>query len=433
VASDENGTLTPGAESLLPLIPIPSVTSAAAGWNRGLLDPSAVRLAPRLGFALTGDDSRLAIRGGYGVFLNQWAYSVQTAFARNLPFFFTKQVDVPADVRVPTLTTANILTGEPTGTVGANIMDHDYNVEYSQTWSGGIQYETSPSTLVEALYMGTWTLGADNATVGNVPEPGPGSIQARRPIPQLSRINAIRFDGKSIYHGLTLKAERRFRDSYAYNVSYTLSTSKDDASSPGATESEANVPQDVRNIFGPGGEWAPSSFDHRHQFVASGVYQLPFFAGAGGLAEKLLGGWRTNMIFIAQSGAPFTVNLAVDRANVGSGPAQRPDQLHDPNLEKGRTPERWFDTSAFALPALYTFGSTPRNSVLGPGYVNLDFALAKTWTLGTSNLEVRWEVFNLLNRANFDLPNRTFGNANFGRIFSAKNPREMQLGLRLAF
>ena len=64
----------------------------------------------------------------------------------------------------------------------------------------------------------------------------------------------------------------------------------------------------------------------------------------------------------------------------------------------------------------------------------MDFALAKTWALpGNSQLEFRWEIFNLFNRANFDLPNRIFGNPNFGRIFSAKNPREMQFGLRLSF
>jgi hypothetical protein len=411
------------------------VTSAEAGWGRGLLDPSTVRLAPRAGFALALNDSRAVVRGGYGIFLNQWAYSVQTAFARNLPFFFTRQVDVPADVRVPTLQTRNILTSDATGTVGGSIMDYAYNVEYSQTWSGGLQYQLRPATMAEVFYMGTWTLGADNATVHNVPEPGPGPIQTRRPIPQLSRINAIRFDGKSIYHAVTLKVERRLAGSFAYNVSYTLSDSKDDASSPGATESEANVPQNVRNVFDETGEWAPSSFNHRHQFIASGVYEFPFFRGAGGVAEGILGGWRTNAIFIAQSGAPFTVNLGVDRANIGAGPAQRPDQSHEPNLIGGeRTPERWFDTSAFSLPAPFTFGSAPRNSVLGPGAANVDFALAKTWNVaGRSTLEFRWEVFNLFNRANFDLPNRIFGNANFGRIFSAKNPREMQFGLRLGF
>ena len=143
-----------------------------------------------------------------------------------------------------------------TGTIGASLMDHAYNVEYSQTWSGGLQYELFPSTMGEVSYMGTWTLGADNATVRNIPEPGPGPIQSRRPIPQLSRINAIRFDGKSIYHGVTLKAERRLRNHFAYDASYTLSTSKDDASSPGATEAEANLPQKrakhLRSVGGVG-------------------------------------------------------------------------------------------------------------------------------------------------------------------------------------
>ena len=434
IASDENDAIHPSATPLLPLSPIPFVTSNQAGWGRGLLDPSAVRLAPRAGFALSLDDSRAVVRGGYGIFLNQWAYSVQTAFARNLPFFFVKQVDVPITQTVPTLTTQNILTNNATGTIGGNIMDFAYSVEYSQTWSGGIQYALFPATMLDVFYMGTWTLGADNATVHNIPEPGPGPIQARRPIPQLSRINSIRFDGKSIYHGLTVKAERRLANNFAYNVSYTLSDSKDDASSPGPTEAETNFPQNVRNIFDESGEWAVSSFNHRHQFIASGVYQLPFFSGAGGLAEAALGGWRANAIFVAESGAPFTVNLSVDRANIGAGPAQRPDQARDPNLSGGeRTPERWFDTSAFVLQAPFTFGNAPRNSVIGPGYANVDFALAKTWRIGTSDLEFRWETFNLLNRANFNLPNRIFGNPNFGRISSAKNPREMQFAVRLAF
>jgi hypothetical protein len=436
IASDDEGNIDSSGTPLLGQIPIPYVTSASAGWGRGLLDPSAVRLAPRAGFALALNDARAVVRGGYGIFLNQWAYSVQTAFARNLPFFFTKQIDVPSDVRVPSLRTQDILTNNATGTVGGSIMDYAYSVEYSQTWSGGLQYQLRPSTMAEVSYMGTWTLGADNATIHNVPEPGPGPIQARRPIPQLSRINAIRFDGKSIYHALTLKVERRLADRVAYNVSYTLSQSKDDASSPGATESEANVPQNVRNVFDETGEWARSSFDHTHQFIASGIYQFPFFEDGSGLAHAVLGGWRANAIFIAQTGAPFTVNLSVDRANIGAGPAQRPDQLRDPNLPGGeRRPERWFDTTAFALQAPFTFGSAPRNSVIGPGYANVDFALAKAWTPGTTGrqLEFRWEVFNLFNRANFDLPNRIFGNPNFGRIFSAKSPREMQFGMRFAF
>ncbi len=433
IASDENDTIHPSASSLLPLVPVPYVTSNQAGWGRGLMDPSAVRLAPRLGFALSLDDSRAVLRGGYGIFLNQWAYSVQTAFARNLPFFFVKQVDIPVTQTVPTFQTRNILTNNATGTIGGNIMDYAYSVEYSQTWSGGLQYALTPVTLLDLFYMGTWTLGADNATVHNIPEPGVGPIQARRPIPQLSRINAIRFDGKSIYHGITLKAERRLQNNFAYNVSYTWSDSKDDASSPGPTEAETNFPQNVRNVFDETGEWALSSFHHTHQVIASGVYQVPFFSGAGGVKGAVLGGWRVNGIFSALSGSPFTVNLSVDRANIGAGPAQRPDQICDPN-DGPRTIAQWFNTSCFALQPQFTFGSAPRNSVFSPGFANVDFVLAKTWQFpGTSELEFRWEIFNLLNRANFNLPNRIFGNPSFGRISSTKNPREMQFGLRFAF
>jgi hypothetical protein len=436
IASDENGTIDPSAQELLPLLPLSYVTSAEAGWDRGLLSPSKVRLAPRTGFALSLDDGRAVVRGGYGIFLNQWAYSVQTAFARNLPFFLTKQIDVPATQRVPTFTTATMLVNDPTAVIAPSIMDHDYAVEYTQTWSGGIQYEFMRSTMFEVSYMGSWTLGADNATVHNVPEPGAGPIQARRPIPQLGPIRSIRFDGRSIYHGVTFKAEQRLHRGLTYTASYTLSTSKDDASSPGPTEAETNFPQDVRNIFDEGGEWAHSSFDHRHLFVGSATYQLPSVGGSSGtLTSALLGNWRVSAIFTAQSGAPFTVNLGVDQANIGAGPSQRPDQARDPNLPTGgRSVERWFDTAAFTLPAPFTFGSAPRNSVLGPGFANLDFVVARTWPLpGGRGLEFRWEVFNALNRVNFDLPNRIFGTPNFGRIFSAKSPREMQVGVKLSF
>jgi hypothetical protein len=433
IASGPTGELHPDAAALLPSMPLPYVSSAEAGWERGLLRPSRVRLAPRTGFAWSLADSKAVVRGGYGIFLNQWAYSVQTAFSRNLPFFSTRQVDVPLGQQVPAFGTRDILTADPTGVVSPTIMDHAYAVEYTQTWSAGVQYEAWPAAMLEAGYMGSWTLGADNATVRNVPEPGPGPIQPRRPIPQLGAIRAIRFDGKSIYHGLTLKLEQRLRRSHAYSVSYTLSRSIDDASSPGATEAEANVPQNVRNIFDESGEWARSSFDRRHLLAASATYLLPSPSARGGL-WSLLRDWRVTAIVLAQSGAPFTVNLGVDRANIGGGPAQRPDQIADANLPGGqRTATRWFDTDAFTLPALYSFGSARRNSVVGPGYATMDLSVAKGWSFGARRMELRWEVYNALNRANLDLPNRIFGTPNFGRVFSARPAREMQLAARFSF
>ncbi len=434
IASDDAGNISPDAAALLPLIPIPWVTSAEAGWDRSLLRPSKLRLAPRFGFALSlGEERPMVFRAGYGVFLNQWAYSVQTAFTRNLPFFVLKQVDAPADQLVPTLRTRDILAGDATRNVGGTIMDNDYRVEYTQTWSGGLQIEAAPQTMFEVAYMGSYTLGADNATIRNVPVPGPGAIDARRSIPGLSAVSAIRFDGKSIYHAVTFKAERRFNGRFSFNTSYTVSQSRDDASSPGATAFEANVPQDVRNIFP--GEEALSSFHHLHQLVASGSYRLPFFEGVGGAAEALGAGWRVNLVATVLSGAPFTVNLGQDVANIGAGPAQRPNQIGDPTLPASqRSPQQWFNTNAFALPDRFTFGSALRNSVFAPGMAVVDLSIQKEWPVGPDDrLEVRWEIFNLLNRANFDIPNRVFGTPNFGRIFSAQNAREMQFGLRYSF
>ena len=193
--------------------------------------------------------------------------------------------------------------------------------------------------------MGTWTLGADNATIRNVPEPGPGPIQSRRPIPQLSRINAIRFDGKSIYHGVTFKAERRLRDNFAFNVSYTLSTLEGRCVEPWrhgiGSQRSAKRAEHLRRDRRVGALELRSPASVRRERRL----QFPFFAGAGGSRKPRFGGWRINAILTAQSGAPFTVNLGVDRANIGAGPAQRPDQLQDPNLPGGeRTPDRWFDT-----------------------------------------------------------------------------------------
>ncbi len=432
IASDERGSISPTAAALLPLLPIPYVSSAAAGWDRSLLRPNYNRFAPRIGLAWKAPGkSQTVVRAGFGIFLNQWAYSVQQALARNLPFFLVKSVNTAADARTPPFTTRNILTASEIGTVGGNNMDHDYRIEYNEAWSLSIQRLLSPVTLLEISYLGSRTVGADSSTVRNVPLPGPGPIGQRRPIPALSAFNSIRWDGWSTYNALTLKAERRLARGVSFAANYTWSKSIDDASDPGATTFESNLPQDVRNLPG---ERALSSFDHRHRFVATFVYDLPFGSGLTGLRRKLVRGWQLSGIATLQSGAPFTVNLGVDRANIGSGPAQRPNLLHDPNLSGGRTPERWFDTSAFSMPGQFSFGDAGRNIVFAPGFNDVDMSLQKETQLRDAvKLKFRVEVFNVLNHPNFDVPNRVAFTAGFGRILSAEPSRQVQLALKLEF
>jgi hypothetical protein len=95
---------------------------------------------------------------------------------------------------------------------------------------------------------------------------------------------------------------------------------------------------------------------------------------------------------------------------------------------------RWFDTSAFALPSAFTFGTAGRNIVFAPGFANLDMALQKEVVLREGlRLTLRSEFFNALNHPNFDVPNRIAFTPNFGRIFSAESPRQIQLAAKLNF
>jgi len=432
VASDEEGKISADAQALLPLMPIPWVTSWQAGWDPSLVRPGYRRVSPRLGFAyrLPGERDTV-VRGAFGIFLNQWAYSVQQNFAKNLPFFSTRNVGVASDLRVPTQTTATMLETEALGTIGASIMDWDYRVEYNQTYSLDLQRALTPRTAVEFSVMASRTVGADSSTVRNVPEPGPGSINTRRPIPALGPIAAIRWNGWGLYHSATARIDHRAGDLFQLSANYTFSKSMDDASDPGATTAESNVPQ---NVYDMAGESALSSYDHRHRLVANASWALPFLPESRGLLKALGADWRVSGIVTVQSGGPFNVNLGTDRANIGPGPAQRPNLVGDPNLDSGRTPDRWFNTDAFALPAPFTFGNAGRNIVYGPGSAEVDVSFQKDWQASRGvRLELRWEIFNVINRTNFDLPNRIAFTPNFGRIFSAQAPRQMQFGLKAVF
>jgi len=141
---------------------------------------------------------------------------------------------------------------------------------------------------------------------------------------------------------------------------------------------------------------------------------------------------------MAQDGAPFTVNLGTsnDVANIGlvnGNNIERPNVLGNPNSGPKST-QQWFNTNVFSLPSAYSFGNTPRNSVVGPGLIDVDASLQKTWPMRDSiNLQFRAEAYNLQNRPNFNLPGRIFGASNLGVVSSALDPRQMQFAMRLTF
>ena len=210
IASDDNGAIDASAATLLPLIPIPvrvveprpagdagCSIPAPCAWRRGSASPGAQRLA-------RGGPRRLR-------HLPQPVGLQRADRLRAQPALLLHQAGGRARRRARA-GAGRRATSSPAPPPARWRQHHGLRLQRR------VQPDLERRPAVRSCgrrrwprssYMGTWTLGADNATVRNVPEPGPGPIQARRPIPQLSRINAIRFDGKSIYHGLTFKMERR--------------------------------------------------------------------------------------------------------------------------------------------------------------------------------------------------------------------------------
>ncbi|HYR44626.1 MAG TPA: hypothetical protein VER98_16465, partial [Terriglobia bacterium] len=420
IASDDRGRINPDANVLLPLLPVSFVTSKDAGYDRSLQKPSYSRVAPRIGFAWSPFNSdRFVVRSGFGLFYNQAAYSITESLAQNLPFYFNKSISLSVDQAVPVYTTTNILLAPNTGSIGGSGLNYNYHPEYAESWTLSLQRSLGANWAVMATYFGSRVVGADNSTYLNIPQPGSGPIDARRPNPLLNAIHTIRWDGWSEFNSLTMKLEKRLSARLGLDANYTWSKTMDDASDPGPTFHEFNVPQDVRNLRA---ERGLSSFHHAHRLVFTGTYVFPK-------------GWTVNTIGTFQTGAPITINLPNDNANIGAGPAQRPNLLRNPNLKSGGSAERWFDTDAFAMPAPFTFGNAGRNIVYEDGERNVDMSVMKHFRIkeGTG-LEFRAEIFNIFNFLNFvGAPGRIAFTPNFGRVFNAGPSRQVQLGLKLTF
>lgn len=442
VASDSQGQISPGASALLPFIPIPAVTSAQAGWDRSLLQARPLRFAPRIGIAWSLPDHKTVIRSGFGIYTNQAAYSIIQNAALNLPFYFAKTVNNPAGA-APSFTTENILAATPNGSIGANSLNHDFKIEYNNVWNLSVQRSLSSSTSVQAQYIGSYTVHADNLTLqnlfpGTALAPGPGHV---RPIPQMSGFSSVTWDGWEKYHALTLTFTQRVWRGLTVDSNYTWSKALDNASNPGSNNAGSNLPQDPANMAA---EKGLSDFDHRHRFVTSFLYELPFLKDSEGWKQAVLAGWQVGGIYTLESGAPFTVNLTSDVANNGeptatqSNISERPNLTCNPNSGP-KTPAQWFNISCFAAPAAFTYGNAGRDIVTGPGLNNFDATFQKNFAIRENiQLQFRADVFDFFNHPNFNQPNRFFQTPTakpltFGTISSAADPRVTQFSLRLVF
>ena len=223
--------------------------------------------------------------------------------------------------------------------------------------------------MLEVNYVGNIGQHLNGTTNINIPSPAAGGVQARRPYPQFGNIFYFDTNMSNTYHSLqTTLVRRELAAASGTWLSYTWSKSI--------------TTQNIPNVGGnTGREKAISGFDIPHNLAVSVGWEVPigrgrrFLADAGGVTQALLGGWQMQAILILRSGRPFTPTIAADRANTGVG-GQRPNRIGSGELEDP-TVERWFDPTAFVLPAQFTYGDSGGNILREGSYRNLDFSVFK--------------------------------------------------------
>ena len=250
------------------------------------------------------------------------------------------------------------------------------------------------------------------------------------------------------YNALQVRAEKRYSNGLTFHTSFNYQRNNSigysiNESGPYGT----NFTQDPRDREA---DYGRSQIDQRLRFVFSHVYEFPWLRNRRDFAGFLFGGWAVNGIIQLTSGLPVTVSQNGDSHNTGAQSAPRPHIVQGQTVERvmeGRTIDRWFNTAAFVRSKCD--GCTGEGIFLGPkGYGNAgvslfdapasktwDFALFKEFVIKEEHrLQFRYEAFNFLNTPQFSAPDRTLGNATFGRISStAINNREMQFGLKYMF
>ena len=383
--------------------------------------------APRVGFAYDPwGTGRTIIRGGYGIFYTLVGGNTGTQGAVSVPFL--RAETYVTNPLVPTLTLNNAFPSGPLALPVPGIFapDKDYKDGYIQEWSFNVQRQLGHDMILEVGYVGNKETHLDMVYQANQPLPGSGGIQLRRPYPKFSTIQFNATVGYSNYHALQARIERRLAQGLTFLAAYTYS--------------KAIIMTDqFQNPWDLNAGKGLAAFDFPQRFVMSTVYELPFGKGrrllnSGGWIGRILGDWQIGAILSLQSGFPFTPTTGRDIANIGT--TTFPDRLGSGKIENPSI-DRWFDASAFANPAPNTFGTSGVNILRTDGFQILDLSLNKNLYFGESRsryVQIRSEFFNAFNHPTFGAPSANINQpAQVGRVFSASDPRIIQLALKIFF
>lgn len=417
------------------------------GCPAGGFKSSWALLGPRFGFAYNiGGKGTTTIRGGWGTFYQPPFVEAFNNMVDSAPWSPQYQF-IGTSFMNPYGATPNPFPGQ----YAPFIPPHDVAfpiplslaVSYQPNWHPAtvmnwnltVEHQVAKDVLLRVGYVASKGTHLAYNTDVNAPLPSPDATgdneDARRPYQQYQQITQDSSNGNSIYNSLQVQADKRFSHGVTVSANYTWSRSIDEVSYQ-TDLCGINVinPYNVRAYRGV------SDFNVPHRFVMNYLWQLP--SPKQRVAKAVLGGWETSAILNWQSGFPLNIKSGGDYSfslpEVGNDQAQ---VLATPHYTQGSTDAKlaqWFTTSAFGAPLPNTFGNAGRNILIGPGTFNIDFAAHKVFTIGERlRLQFRAEFFNLLNHAQFNNPDTTLADSNFGQITTARDPRIIQGALKLVF
>jgi hypothetical protein len=442
----------------------PAPICSNGAYPQALMDTQYKNFAPRIGIAYS-PDSKTVVRTGFGIFYNQDIGNAVFDMSRNIAGRVTQTSGQNGGtVGVPNLFYSNAVPGG-SGAVAqipppyAYVDAVDHKTSYTMQYLLNIQRQFGNNWSFEASYLGTVSHHLYGFQDANQAIPygylGTGAVtpvSARLPYLNYGVIQLVADGGNANYNGLSLKATRRFSQGISVISSYTFAKSIDDTSGIRVQGSDTLFPQNSDCIEC---ERGLSSFDVRHRTVTSLLYDLPIGKDkalriANPVLNGIVGGWEAGGILTMQSGVPGTLSIGgVDNASTSDGGYDRPNATGISPYLSNPTPSRYLSLAAFTEAPPGFFGNVGRNTIEGPGIINLDFEVHKQFRLPKEHhtLQFRMEAFNVLNHPNWGMPNLnilsgsaqpgmpgTDSHGNFGVVGSTSTGmRQVQLGLKYSF
>ncbi|MBO0720066.1 MAG: hypothetical protein J2P41_04550, partial [Blastocatellia bacterium] len=432
---------------VIPSAPPGLLFTGDPGVPKGMAKLDRNNFAPRIGLVIDPfGDGKTSIHAGYGIFYatpyaDSATYLQEQPFQVDLTVFGTPNLINPyANVTNPfpyTLDKANPFFVTP---ITADSLSRDIATPYVEQYTLAIERQLANNLMIRVAYVGNQSHKLIEQLDINQPIyiPGrstAGNVNARRPISpgtygQISESSSI---GNAHYDSLQVSLDRRFAKGFSILANYSFGKSID-VTSDDPTNPVDILAADSSNL---GYDRGPSTFDIRHVFNISYIWELPKVTRLGFIGRTVLSGWQLNGLTRIQSGR--TVNILVGQdINLNGINNDRPNVIAPIKVNTGGSRDdriaQYFDTGAFAMPAAGTLGTASRNIIYGPGNQSWDLSLFRYFSLrGEHRLQFRAEFFNLPNLVNLGNPVSTMTNGSFGKIISAGPARVVQLGLKYNF